>query len=148
MKKSTLDPDYFQNFRPVSNLSFLSKVIEKIVAAQLLKHLEKNNLLDKMQSAYKSGHSTETALLRVHNDIMMAVDKKKHVSLVLLDLSAAFDTVDHEILLHFLKEHVGLSGSVFRMFETYLKDVHSAYPFTMFFPLCHSLFLVFHRDQF
>ena len=122
LKKSTLDPDDFQNFRPVSNLSFLSKVIEKIVAAQLLKHLEKNNLLDKMQSAYKSGHSTETALLRVHNDIMMAVDKKKHVFLVLLDLSAAFDTVDHEILLHFLKEHVGLSGSVFRMFETYLKD--------------------------
>ena len=75
-----------------------------------------------MQSAYKSGHSTETALLRVHNDIMMAVDKKTHVFLVLLDLSAAFDTMDHEILLHFLKEHVGLSGSVFRMFETYLKD--------------------------
>ena len=122
LKKSTLDPDDFQNFRPVSNLSFLSKVIEKVVVAQLLKHLEKNNLLDKMQSAYKSGHSTETALLRVHNDIMMAVDKKKHVFLVLLDLSAAFDTVDHEILLHFLKEHVGLSGSVFCMFETYLKD--------------------------
>ena len=122
LKKSTLDPDDFQNFRPVSNLSFLSKVIEKVVAAQLLKHLEKNNLLDKMQSAYKSGHSTETALLRVHNDIMMAVDKKKHVFLVLLNLSAAFDTVDHEILLHFLKEHVGLSGSVFHMFETYLKD--------------------------
>ena len=93
LKKSTLDPDDFQNFRPVSNLSFLSKVIEKVVAAQLLKHLEKNNLLDKMQSAYKSGHSMETALLRVYNDIMMAVDKKKHVFLVLLDLSAAFDSV-------------------------------------------------------
>ena len=83
--------------------------------------MKENNLLDKLQSAYKSGHSTETALLHVHNDIMMAVDKGKHVFLVLLDLSAAFDTVDHEILLLFLKEHVGLSGSVLRMFESYLQ---------------------------
>ena len=121
LKKSTLEPDIFKNFRPVSNLSFVSKVIEKVIAAQLLQHMKENNLLDKMQSAYKSGHSTETALLRVHNDIMMAVDKGKHVFLVLLDLSAAFDTVDHEILLVFLKEHVGLSGSVLRMFESYLQ---------------------------
>ena len=74
----------------------------------------------------------------------MAVDKKKHVFLVLLDLSAAFDTVDHEILLDFLIGHVGLSGSVFHMLATYIpKTVHSEYPFTMFFPLCHSLFLLF-----
>ena len=107
-----MEPDIFKNIRPASNLSFVSKVIEKVIAAQLLQHMKENNLLDKMLSAYKSGHSTETALLRVHNDIMMAVDKGKHVFLVLLDLSAAFDTVDHEILLLFLKEHVGLSGSV------------------------------------
>ena len=121
LKKSTLEPDIFKNFQPVSNLSFVSKVIEKVIVAQLLQHMKENNLLDKMQSAYKSGHSTETALLCVHNDIMMAVDKEKHVFLVLLDLSAAFDTVDHEILLLFLKEHVGLSGSVLRMFESYLQ---------------------------
>ena len=73
-----------------------------------------------MQSACKSGHSTETELLRVHNDIIMAVNKGKHVVLVLLDLSATFDMVGHEIFLLVLKEHVGLSGSVFCTFESYL----------------------------
>ena len=112
-------PDIFKNFWPVSNLSFISKVIEKVIAAQLLQHMKENNLLDKMQSAHKSAHNTDTALLHVHNDIMMAANKGKHVFLVLLDLSAAFDMVDHEILLLFLKGHVGLSGSVLRMFESY-----------------------------
>ena len=75
-----------------------------------------------MQSAYRAGHSTETALLRVHNDIVSAIDKGKGVFLTLLDLSAAFDTVDHEILLSFLKDHVGLDGPVLRLFETYLSN--------------------------
>ena len=75
-----------------------------------------------MQSAYRSGHSTETALLRVQNDILKAVDgKKKVVFLVLLDLSAAFDTVDHAILLSFLENYVGLSGFVLSMLESYLQ---------------------------
>ena len=123
LKKSTLDPEIFKNYRPVSNLSFISKVIEKVIANQLLKHMEENCLLEKMQSAYRSGHSTETALLRVQNDILKAVDgkKKKVVFLVLLDLSAAFDTVDHAILLSFLENYVGLSGSVLSMLESYLQ---------------------------
>ena len=104
----------------MSNLPFLSKVIEKIIAAQLHQHMSKNNLLDKMQSAYKCGHSTETALLRVQNDLLQSIDKGKCVFLILLDLSAAFDTVDHNILLTFLKDYVGLSGSVWAMFQTYL----------------------------
>ena len=102
LKKSSLDPENYKNFRPVSNLPFLSKVIEKIIAAQLHQHMSKNNLLDKMQSAYKCGHSTETALLRVQNDLLQSIDKGKCVYLILLDLSAAFDTVDHNILLTFL----------------------------------------------
>ena len=123
LKKSTLDPEIFKNYRPVSNLSFISKVIEKVIANQLLKHMEENGLLEKMQSAYRSGHSTETALLRVQNDILKVVDgkKKKVVFLVLLDLSAAFDTVDHAILLSFLENYVGLSGSVLSMLESYLQ---------------------------
>ena len=79
-----------------------------------------NNLMDPMQSAYRKGHSTETALLRVHNDIISAVDKGYGVVLVLLDLSAAFDTVDHTILLTFLKEHVGVDGDALKLFESYL----------------------------
>ena len=121
LKKSNLDTENFKNFRPVSNLSFISKVIEKVIAKQVLKHMEENALLEKMQSAYRCGHSTETALLRVHNDILKAVDGKKVVFLVLLDLSAAFDTVDHKILLNFLQNHVGLSGRVLSMFDSYLQ---------------------------
>ena len=75
---------------------------------------------ESFQSAYRAGHSTETALLRVHHDIVNAVDQKKGVFLVLLDLSAAFDTVDHDILLDFLRAHIGLDGSVLDLFRSYL----------------------------
>ena len=87
-------------------------MIEKVVSAQLLDHMVENELLESFQLAYRAGHSTETALLRVHNDIVNAVDQKKGVFPVLLDISAAFDTVDHEILLHFLRNLIGLGGSV------------------------------------
>ena len=75
-----------------------------------------------MQSAYRSGHSTETALLRVYNDVAMSIDKGFGVYLILLDLSAAFDTVDHQILLTFLHEHVGLDGCALDMFRSHLDD--------------------------
>ena len=106
----------------MSNLSFISKVIDEVIASLLLKHMEDNNLLEKMQSVYKSGHSMETALLQVHNDTLKAVDdrNKKLVLLVLLDLSAAFDSVDHVILLSFLENYIGLSGSVLTMLKSYL----------------------------
>ena len=98
LKKASLDREVLKNFRPVSNLSFLSKVIEKVIASRLADHMAANDLMDPMQSAYRKGHSTETALLRVHNDIIGAVDKGNGVILVFLDLSAAFDTVDLRIL--------------------------------------------------
>ena len=120
LKKTSLDQEVLKNFRPVSNLSFLSKVIEKVIAARLLDHMTANNLMDPMQSAYRKGHSTETALLRVHDDIVSAVDKGHGVILILLDLSAAFDTVDHTILLTFLSEHIGLSGQALDLFKSYL----------------------------
>ena len=120
LKKASLDSEIYKNFRPVSNLSFISKLLEKVIAAQLLEHMKNNDILDKLQSAYKHGHSTETALLRVHNDIVNIVDQGKCAFLVLLDLSAAFDTVDHSILLSFLRDYVGLSGTVLSMFESYL----------------------------
>ena len=120
LKKSSLSPEMFKNFRPVSNLPFLSKVIEKVVAVRLVDHLIDNSLLDDMQSAYRRHHSTETALLSVHNDLLTAVDEGKCAFLVLLDLSAAFDTVDHTILLSFLEHHIGLSGSVLGLLQSYL----------------------------
>ena len=122
IKNHTLDCNILNNYRPVSNLTFLSKVIEKAVAFHLNKYLINNNLNESLQSAYKSGHSTETALVRVKNDIMMSIDQGKPVILVLLDLSAAFDTVDHNVLFSRLKHMFGLSGRVLEWFQSYLEQ--------------------------
>ena len=119
IKKPSLDPETFANYRPVSNLSFLSKVLERVVAAKVNSYMEKHNLHDVMQSAYKSKHSTETALLRVQNDIRCMLDKGAAVILVLLDLSAAFDTVDHSVPLYRMK-CIGFDGSALKWFESYL----------------------------
>ena len=96
IKKHDLDCNVMKNYRPVSNLSFLSKIIE--ITTYLNNYLSINNLNEPFPLAYKSCHSTETVLIRVKNDIMMAVDGKKAVVLVLLDSSAAFDTIDHAVL--------------------------------------------------
>ena len=69
IKKPGLDAEILKNCRPVSNLSFLFKVIEKVIASRIISHIENNAIIDKFQSAYKCGHSTETALFRVYNDI-------------------------------------------------------------------------------
>ena len=112
----------FKNFRPVSNLPFISKLIEKSVAVQLVQYIEDNNLDEKLQSAYKKLHSTETALLRVQDDILRAVDRGCTVVLLLLDLSAAFDTVDHGLLLHRLNTRFGIKDKVLAWFKSYLTD--------------------------
>ena len=122
IKKASLDRNIYKNYRPVSNLSFVSKLIEKTVAAQLTDHLKKNEFFEQFQSAYKSGHSTDTALLRVMNDVLLAADNGLIVILLLLDLSAAFDTIDHAILLALLKEHFGVDGTVLDWLSSYLTD--------------------------
>lgn len=122
LKKMSLDPNILKNFRPVSNLSFLSKIIEKIVAKRLNKHMADNGLHDILQSAYKPGHSTETALLKVQSDILSALDKKSGVYLALIDLSAAFDTVDHDILLSFLNDTIGINDAALNWFKSYLTN--------------------------
>ena len=89
---------------------------------QLQEYLTKNNLHSSTQSAYRPGYSTETALLKVHNDVLRAVDDHRQVVLVLLDLSAAFDTIDHQILRQRLQLRFCVSGTVLRWFSAYLKD--------------------------
>ena len=98
LKKSTLDKNVISNFRPVSNLTFISKVIERIVLQQLLSHLKKNDLMPSCQSGYRRFHSTETALLQVCSELFASMDKQHFSLLGLLDMSAAFDCVDHVAL--------------------------------------------------
>ncbi|XP_029958222.1 uncharacterized protein LOC115396479, partial [Salarias fasciatus] len=122
LKKSNLDPDVFNNYRPVSNLPFLSKVLERLVFNQVNDFLMINNILERHQSGFRVNHSTETALLKILNDIRWNLDNKKLTVMVLLDLSAAFDTVDHHILINRLSHLVGLSGTVLNWFSSYLTD--------------------------
>ena len=122
LKKPTLDVNDFKSYRPVSNLSFVSKLIEKVVLSQLSTHLSSNQLFNPLQSAYRPGHSTETALIKIVNDLLMSLDKGKVSVLTLLDLSAAFDTIDHSILLSRLEYVFGVSYSVLDWFHSYLTN--------------------------
>ena len=108
LKKPSLDPNILKNFRPVSNLPFVSKLLKKIVLSQLLVHLECNNLWHGFQSAYQSRHSTETAQLHVFNNLLTSSDSDHISVLTLLDLNAMFDTIDHALLLNRLRDVFGI----------------------------------------
>ena len=108
LKKPDADHKQYSSFRPISNLPMLSKVIKKAAADQLIQHMFNHNLDETFKSAYKTYHSTETVLIKVQNDILCAIDNKKSVILLSLDLSATFDTVDHSVLLSRLASSYGL----------------------------------------
>ena len=122
LKKPSLDKKYLKNYRLVSNLSFISKVVEKVVASRLLTHVELNDLSNPNQSAYRKNHSTETTLLKITNDISTNMEKKRVTVLTLLDLSAAFDTIDHAALLKLLSSWFGISGIALDWIQAYLYD--------------------------
>jgi len=103
LKKSTMNPLDPSSYRPISNLSFLSKVIEKVVDSRLSEHKDDHHLLPIIQSAYRPYHSTETAIVNIDNDMIEIVDQGRIGALTLLDMSAVFDTVDHSILLEVLR---------------------------------------------
>ena len=122
IKKTNADADCLKNYRPVSNLPVVSKLIEKIVLDQLNDHLSSNELHCPVQSGYRPNHSCETLLVRMTDDIFKEVHKDNIVIVVLLDLSAAFDTIDHSVLLQKLCKDFGITGDVLDWFGSYLID--------------------------
>ena len=98
LKKPGLDLLY-KNYRPVSNLPYVSKLTEKVVFNQVYDHMVANAIFPALQSSYRQFHGTETALIKVMNDILLKMNSQHVTMLILLDLSAAFDTVDHRIVL-------------------------------------------------
>src|SRR6218665_66483 len=117
LKKANLDKENLSNYRPISNLSFLSKLTERIVLARLNDYLSSNSLLNPHQSGFTKHHSTETLLVSLYNKLVSAVSHQQVSCLCLLDISAAFDTIDHNILLQRLSSWFGVSGTALLWFK-------------------------------
>uniref|UniRef100_A0A671VP79 Reverse transcriptase domain-containing protein n=1 Tax=Sparus aurata TaxID=8175 RepID=A0A671VP79_SPAAU len=122
LKKPGLDPDDLHNYRPIFNLPFLSKILERAVAAQLQQHISNHELYEPLQSGFRARHSTETALIKITSDLLITADTGHISILILLDLSAAFDTISHTILLTRLSDYLGLTGTALSWFQSYLTN--------------------------
>ena len=122
LKGSTADVEDLKSYRPIANLRFFGKHLERIASFQLYQYLNTFGLYAKSQSGYRSFHSVETALLRVTDDILLSLDKGEEVILVLLDFSCAFDTIKHDILLQRLRLRFGISGQALAWIESYLSQ--------------------------
>ena len=106
----------------MSGLSFISKLVECVVASQLSRHVSFHGLENENQSAYRRGHSTETAFLSIKNQINLSLARGEATAVVLLDQSAAFDTIHHDKLLDFLRKWFGVGGRCLDWFKSYLSD--------------------------
>lgn len=140
LKKPTLPPCELSSYRPISNLSFLSKLLERVVSIQLTEFLSSAGLLPVHQSAYRKHHSTETALLKVVTDLTEAIDAGNHALLGLLDLSAAFDTVDHDVLVERLSRTYGIRSTALDWLRSYLFNRRQTVLFDGVFSTIRSLF--------
>ena len=110
----------FKSYRPVSNLSFLSKLVERVVLKQFLTHCTEYGLIPDYQSAYREGHSCETSVLKLVNDVLWGMERQQVTACVFLDLSAAFDTVNHPLLINILEKSFGITDTALHWYESYL----------------------------
>ena len=126
LKKYDLDKERLANYRPVHGILYLSKVIETVVSIQLTSHMDKNELHIPYQSGYKTKHSCETLLLSLVDNVLKTMDDMKCTIYLLLDLSSAFDTVEHDRELAILADEIGLCGVVLNWFKSYLLNRQQA----------------------
>ncbi len=122
LKKTGLDVNDLKNFRPITNLSTISKIIERLAQNRLKRFITESPNFGQLQSAYRQGHSTETALTKMMDDIIRAVDEGCVVALMSLDISAAFDAVDHDVLVERLENEFGITGTCSQWIRSYLTD--------------------------
>ena len=122
LKGLKCDSDVLNNYRPIANLRFFAKTLERMAALQLQRYLNDHELHAKFQSGYRSFHSVETALLRITNDVLLTLDKGEEVILVLLDFSSAFDTIKHDVLLQRLSQRFGIRSKALDWIESYLSN--------------------------
>jgi len=147
LKKYNLDKEDLCIYRSISYLSFLSKLTERVFTNHLTSHLSPNNLLNSYQSEYTKHHSTASILLPVHDHIIKSMSEHKVTDLCILDLSAAFDTIDHSNLLHRLSSWFGLMAKLF-LGLLLIYHLEALLFLSTLFPLLTLLFVkVFHKDQ-
>ncbi len=120
IKKPQLGPSEQANYRPISNLSFMSKILEQVVCSFVLFLAKKIYIYEEFQSGFRPRHSTETALVKITNDLLLASDQGCISLIVLLDLSAAFDAIDHDILIDRLQNYTGIQGQAPLLFSLYM----------------------------
>lgn len=122
LKKDNLDPYLSENYRPISNIPFLSKILEKVISSQLTIFLDSDKFLARNQSAYRKFHSTETTTVRILSDLINQAESGKIILISFLDMSAAFDTVDHHILFSKLRNEFSLENDCIAWLSSYLID--------------------------
>ena len=110
------------NYRPVSNLVFLSKVLEKVVLEGFTTYCDTHKLIPDYQLVYRKGFSCETSIIKVVNDVLWNFENQEVCTMCMIDLRTVFDTVDHQILLQVLQSRFGVSGSALAWFESYLQQ--------------------------
>ena len=120
LKKLNLDTNKLNNYRPIANIEFLSKLTEKVVLSRLNEHMDRNNLHIPQQFGYKKGHSTEHVILEIVDEVLIGFEEGTATLVTLLDLSAAFDTVDLEKLMETLENHIRTKGTALSWFRSFL----------------------------